>query len=94
MSDSTLSVRYRKFRYQAQSDIADHGCRTKCPPMGVCIVKRPKEGVILAGAILGKVLERRKENEQNVNKKKLHVNDEKSFENKVRNWKNKGKKGA
>ncbi len=35
MSDSTLSVRYRKFRYQAQSDIADHGYRTKCPPMPV-----------------------------------------------------------
>ncbi len=34
MSDSALSVRYRKFRYQAQSDIADHGYRTKCPPMG------------------------------------------------------------
>ncbi len=33
MSDSTLSVRYRRFRYQAQSDIADHGYRTKCPPM-------------------------------------------------------------
>ncbi len=33
ISDSTLSVRYRKFRYQAQSDIADHGYRTKCPPM-------------------------------------------------------------
>jgi hypothetical protein len=33
MSDSALSVRYRKFRYQAQSDIADHGHRTKCPPM-------------------------------------------------------------
>ncbi len=33
MLDSTLSVRYRKFRYQAQSDIADHGYRTKCPPM-------------------------------------------------------------
>jgi hypothetical protein len=25
--------RYLKFRYQAQSDIADHGYRTKCPPM-------------------------------------------------------------
>ncbi len=33
MLDSALSVRYRKFRYQAQSDIADHGFRTKCPPM-------------------------------------------------------------
>jgi hypothetical protein len=33
MSDSALSVRYRRFRYQAQSDIADHGYRTKCPPM-------------------------------------------------------------
>jgi hypothetical protein len=33
MSDSVLSVQYRKFRYQAQSDIADHGYRTKCPPM-------------------------------------------------------------
>ncbi len=33
MLDSTLSVRYRKLRYQAQSDIADHGYRTKCPPM-------------------------------------------------------------
>jgi hypothetical protein len=33
ISDSALSVRYRKFRYQAQSDIADHGYRTKCPPM-------------------------------------------------------------
>ncbi len=27
------SVRYRKFRYQAQSDIADRGFRSKCPPM-------------------------------------------------------------
>ncbi len=34
MSDSALSVRYRKIQYQAQSDIADHGYRTKCPPMG------------------------------------------------------------
>jgi hypothetical protein len=33
MWDSALSVRYRKFRYQAQSDIADHRYRTKCPPM-------------------------------------------------------------
>ncbi len=33
MTDSALSVRYRKFQYQAQSDIADHGYRTKCPPM-------------------------------------------------------------
>jgi hypothetical protein len=33
MPDSALSVRYRRFRYQAQSDIADHGYRTKCPPM-------------------------------------------------------------
>ncbi len=33
MSESILSVWYRKFRYQAQSDIADHGYRTKCPPM-------------------------------------------------------------
>ncbi len=33
MSDSALSVRYRRFRYQAQSDIADYGYRTKCPPM-------------------------------------------------------------
>ncbi len=33
MSDSALSVWYRKFRYQAQSNIADHGYRTKCPPM-------------------------------------------------------------
>ncbi len=33
MLDSALSVWYRKFRYQAQSDIADHGYRTKCPPM-------------------------------------------------------------
>ncbi len=29
------SARYGKFRYQAQSDIADHGYRTKCPPMYV-----------------------------------------------------------
>jgi hypothetical protein len=35
MSDSTLSVRYRKFRYQAQYEIADHGYRTKCPPMDI-----------------------------------------------------------
>jgi hypothetical protein len=35
MSDSTLSVRYLKFGYQAQSDIADHGYRTKCPPMDI-----------------------------------------------------------
>ncbi len=33
MSDIALSVRCRRFRYQAQSDIADHGYRTKCPPM-------------------------------------------------------------
>ncbi len=33
MSDIALSVRYRMLRYQAQSDIADHGYRTKCPPM-------------------------------------------------------------
>jgi hypothetical protein len=33
MSDSALSVRYRMFRYQAQSDIADHRYRVKCPPM-------------------------------------------------------------
>jgi hypothetical protein len=33
MSDSALSVRYQKFRYQAQSDIADHGYQTKCPSM-------------------------------------------------------------
>ncbi len=26
-------VRYRTFRYQAQSDIADHGYWTECPPM-------------------------------------------------------------
>jgi hypothetical protein len=35
MSDSALSVRFRKFRYQAQSDIADDGYRTKCPPVGM-----------------------------------------------------------
>jgi hypothetical protein len=35
ISDSALSVQYQKFRYQAQSDIADHGYRTKCPPMGM-----------------------------------------------------------
>jgi hypothetical protein len=35
MSDYALSVRYRRFRYQAQSDITDHGYRTKCPPMMV-----------------------------------------------------------
>ncbi len=29
VSDSALSVRYRKFRYQAQSDIADHGYRIR-----------------------------------------------------------------
>ncbi len=33
MSDSALSVRYQKFRYQAQSDIADHGYPTKGSPM-------------------------------------------------------------
>ncbi len=33
MSDSALSVRYRKFRNQARSDIADHRYQTKCPPM-------------------------------------------------------------
>ncbi len=33
MLDSALTVRYWKFRYQAQSYIADHGYRTKCPPM-------------------------------------------------------------
>ncbi len=26
------SVRYQEIRYQVQSDIADHGYRTKCPP--------------------------------------------------------------
>ncbi len=31
------SVRYRTFPYQAQSDIADHGCRTECPPMSVSL---------------------------------------------------------
>ncbi len=36
MSDSALSVRYRKFRYQAQSDSADHGYQTKCPPVDIC----------------------------------------------------------
>ncbi len=39
MSESALSVRYRRFRYQAQSDIADHGYRTKCPPMPATSVK-------------------------------------------------------
>ncbi len=29
-----LSIRYRCFRYQSQSDIADHGYRTKWPPIG------------------------------------------------------------
>jgi hypothetical protein len=38
MSDSALSVRYPKFRYQAQSDIADHGYRTKCPPMWITLL--------------------------------------------------------
>jgi hypothetical protein len=33
MSDSALSIRYQRFRYPAQSDITDHGYRTKCPPM-------------------------------------------------------------
>jgi hypothetical protein len=28
------SGRYRKVRYQAQSDIADHGYWNKCPPIG------------------------------------------------------------
>jgi hypothetical protein len=41
MLDSALSVRYRKFRYQAQSDIADHGYRTKCPPM-VTLYRSPQ----------------------------------------------------
>ncbi len=27
------SLQFDKFRYQAQSDIADHGYRSKCPPM-------------------------------------------------------------
>ncbi len=36
MSDSVLSVRYRTFRYQTQSDIAGHGYLTKCPPMASC----------------------------------------------------------
>jgi hypothetical protein len=31
MSDSALT--YRRFRYHAQSNIADHGYRNKCPPM-------------------------------------------------------------
>ncbi len=33
MSDSALSVRFRRFRYQAQSDIADHRYCTKWPPL-------------------------------------------------------------
>jgi hypothetical protein len=40
MLDSALSVRYRRFRYQAQSDIADHGYRTECPPMNYWLVHR------------------------------------------------------
>ncbi len=44
MSDSAFSVRYRGLRYQAQSDITDHGYRTKCPPMIVCHVNH--RGVI------------------------------------------------
>ncbi len=35
MSDSALSVKYQKFRYKAHSDIADHGYRTKCPPIDI-----------------------------------------------------------
>ncbi len=30
MSDSALPVRYRRFRYQAQFDITNHGYQTKC----------------------------------------------------------------
>jgi hypothetical protein len=33
MLDSALSVRNWKFRYQAQSEIANHGYRTKCQPL-------------------------------------------------------------
>jgi hypothetical protein len=44
MSDSALSVRYRKFLYQTQSDIADHGYQTKCPPMVL-----PKTSLLLPG---------------------------------------------
>ncbi len=33
MSDCALSLRYRKFQYEAQSIIADHEYRNKCPPM-------------------------------------------------------------
>ncbi len=35
MSDSALSVRYWKFWYQAQYEIADHGYRTKCSPIDI-----------------------------------------------------------
>ncbi len=33
MLNSAPSVRYWRFQYQAQSDMADHRYRTKCPPM-------------------------------------------------------------
>jgi hypothetical protein len=58
MSDSALSVRYQKFRYQAQSDIADHGYRTKCPPMHRCqSLLRVIQGVSAAGHWAKLVLE-------------------------------------
>jgi hypothetical protein len=37
MSDSALSVQYWMFQYQAQSDIADHGYGTNCPPMTITL---------------------------------------------------------
>ncbi len=45
------SVRYRTFRYQTQSDIADHKYRTECPPMAVGMHgMRPRDlGVHCAG---------------------------------------------
>ncbi len=35
MLDSAHSVQYWRFRYQAQSYIADYGYRTKCPPVAI-----------------------------------------------------------
>jgi hypothetical protein len=51
MSDSALLVRYRKFRYQAQSDIADHGYHTKCPPMVVTTLEDFSNAVSTLGQV-------------------------------------------
>ncbi len=46
ISDPLFSVRYRKLWYQAQSDIADHGYRSKCTPLNVYTVQNPRRRVV------------------------------------------------